>query len=59
METIINIVLLLLAFAFAVGTSIIVAENKEQRYMRKLAKKREDAFPFNKHGTHYRDGDNT
>ena len=54
METILNIVILLVAFAFAVGTTIIVAERKE--------KKRDRAEPgkFDKQGVApYTDGDNT
>ena len=52
METIFSFVLLLLAFGFAIGTTIIVAERKER--------KRAEPGKFDKQGVApYTDGDNT
>jgi len=52
METIFTLVIFLLAFAFAIGTSIIIAERKERD--------RVEPGKFDKQGVApYTDGDNT
>lgn len=73
-EIITQILLLLGAGIFAIGSSIIVAEDKQKKkvknYMNNLPKKREEGFPFqkqpltgkgqfDKQRTTYTEGDNT
>ena len=73
-EIIIQILLLIGAGIFAIGSTIIVAEDKQRKkvrnYIDNLPKKREEGFPFqkkpltskgqfDKQRTTYTDGDNT
>ena len=70
-ELTIQILLVILAGAFAVGSVIVYAEMKTQKnYMNKLPKTREEGFPFqkepltgkgqfDKQRTTYTEGDNT
>ena len=73
-EIVLKILLLLASGLFAIGTTIIIAEDKKRKriknYMDNLPKKREDGFPFqkppltgkgqfDKQRTTYTEGDNT
>ena len=73
-EIVLKILLLLASGIFAIGTTIIIAEDKKRKriknYMDNLPKKREDGFPFqkppltgkgqfDKQRTTYTEGDNT
>jgi len=73
-EIIIQILLLIGAGIFAIGSTIIVAEDKQKKkvknHINNLPKKREEGFPFqkkpltskgqfDKQRTTYTDGDNT
>ena len=54
MDMLVNILLLIMAGAFAIGSSIIIHQDAKYRdgmrreYMDKLPKKREDGFPWQK-----------
>ena len=73
-EIVLKILLLLASGIFAIGTTIIIAEDKKRKRIKNhidnLPEKREDAFPFqkppltgkgqfDKQRTTYTEGDNT
>lgn len=73
-EIVLKILLLLASGLFAIGTTIIIAEDKKRKRIKNhidnLPEKREDAFPFqkkpltgkgqfDKQRTTYTEGDNT